>query len=106
MPEENFRMLYRLSRQAAADFFAELEPILNNGQRTTRLPPLIQFITTLHFLAQGSYQKSLAKDRHNSISQPSASRVISSVINAIIEQFHYLIKFPTEDNELINVKEG
>jgi hypothetical protein len=107
MPEENFRKMYRLSREAARDLYLELLPHVDLGRRITKIPPVVRFITTLHFLAQGSYQKSIGKDQHCSISQSEVSNSLHEMIDILLEHaaVNY-IRFPRNVTEVTRIKTG
>lgn len=99
--------MYRFSRAQAQLLFLEIEPFLNAGQRLTRIPPVVQFITALHFYCHGSYQKSVGGDRHSSLSQSSVSRCLHIVTEAIVNNLApRVIKFPQTIEEITEVKNG
>lgn len=107
LPEENFRQMYRLNVDSARDLFEEIIPHLNNGQRRSKIPTVVRFFSALHFLAHGSYQKSVAQDRLTGMSQPALSRCIHEVINVIVNHLsNNFIKFPRNPVEIANVKNG
>lgn len=93
--------------QTARDIFDELVPFLNEGQRNTRIPPVLQFFSSIKFLAHGSYQKPVAQDKATPCSQPSVSRHLHKVVDAIVNYFgNRYIKFPQTLEEIISTKQG
>lgn len=106
MPEENFRKLFRLSREAARDFVNELLPFMEQNRRATAIPNVLKIMTTLHFYAHGSYQKSIGKDYNSVLSQASVSRCITVVSTVITEHLvQRYIKYPTTNLEINFVKQ-
>ncbi|KAF2879989.1 hypothetical protein ILUMI_26177, partial [Ignelater luminosus] len=82
MPNEVFRRLY---------CFLTLE-------KSPKIPKVVRFIMALHFYAQGNYQKSART--HCPMSQSAVSNCITSVTNAIVNNFSgRVIKFPSTLNE-------
>ncbi|XP_008212693.2 putative nuclease HARBI1 [Nasonia vitripennis] len=77
----------------------DLEPDLI-GVRASAIPPYIQILSVLRFLAEGSYQKGFCQDFHHPISQATASRWIIRVVDAINNNLanRFLI-FPTTELE-------
>ncbi|KAK3092416.1 hypothetical protein FSP39_002572, partial [Pinctada imbricata] len=71
--------------------------------RSLPIPPHIQVLTTLRFLAKDDFQSETA-DLHG-ISVSSACRVIDGVCKAICSRMNN-IKFPTSQEEFRNIKEG
>lgn len=61
---------------------------------------------TLHFYAQGGYQKSIGHDHIMPMSQASVSRCIAEVTDAINNNMHYYIHFPITEEARNSVKEG
>ncbi|KAG5870318.1 hypothetical protein JTB14_038401 [Gonioctena quinquepunctata] len=105
MPEENFRQFFRLSREAAFDLFLEIEPHMEVSRRNTRMAPVIRFISSLHFFAHGSYQKSVGKDSHCALSQPSVSKCLKEVVSIMNEHLgHHYIHFPSTVREIAVAK--
>ncbi|XP_031358778.1 putative nuclease HARBI1 [Photinus pyralis] len=42
IPEENFRKMYRLSKEAARDLYLELLPHMDQGRRVTKIPSVVR----------------------------------------------------------------
>jgi len=107
IPEELFRKLYRFDVQTARDLLDELLPFLEERQRNTRISSILQFFSTITFLAHGSYQKPVAQDKTNPCSQPSVSRHLHKVIDTIVNYLgNRYIKFPQTFEEVIATKQG
>ncbi|XP_063911205.1 putative nuclease HARBI1 [Zophobas morio] len=106
VPEESFRKTYRLSRQAARDVFQEILPRMERGRRATRTPSVVRFMVSLHFFAQGSYQKSVGKDQHCAVSQSVVSKSLKEVTNLLVEIAPRYIQFPRDMQEAVAVKAG
>lgn len=68
---------------------------------------MFQILCTLSFLANGSYQKIIAKNVDTYVSQPSASRAIQQVINALndVNILNKYIRFPQNHEERQVLKE-
>ncbi|KAJ8964593.1 hypothetical protein NQ317_000078, partial [Molorchus minor] len=88
IPALEFKKMFRLTRDLAHSLFLQINEVLDNGHsRVTRIPTVIQFFVALHFYSHGSYQKSIEKDRHCSLSQSSVSRCLHSVTDIIVNYF-------------------
>lgn len=94
---------FRLPRAVLLDLCAVLGPALQRSTRRNRAVPVpLQVLTTLGFLATGTFQRELA-DR-SGISQPTFSRVMPDVLGGIIGLSHLYIKFPYTVGEQANKK--
>ncbi|OXU22898.1 hypothetical protein TSAR_014176 [Trichomalopsis sarcophagae] len=68
--------------------------------RASVIPPHIQVLSVLRFLAEGSYQTGFSQEFHNPISQATASRCIIRVVDAINNiLWHRFLRFPTTEVE-------
>lgn len=71
---------------------------------TTIISPIfcIQVLTALRFFAAGSYQMDVGENQHSAVSQPTVSRIIEEVVNALCEQsiIDQYIHFPRNFEEL------
>lgn len=80
-----------------------LGPALQRSTLRNRAVPVpIQVLTTLGFLATGTFQREMA-DR-SGISQPTLSRVMPHVLGGIIALSHFYIMFPYTVGEQANKK--
>lgn len=94
---------FRLPRAVLLDLCAVLSPALQrNSRRNHAVPVPLQVLTTLGFLATGTFQRELA-DR-SGISQPTLSRVMPDVLGGVIGLSHLYIKFPYTVGEQANKK--
>ncbi|XP_069105078.1 putative nuclease HARBI1 [Argopecten irradians] len=68
--------------------------VTHRTKRSLALPPLLQVLVTLRFLATGAFQQ-LIGDSLNRISQPTISRIVRRVTRALTSLVKDFIKFPT-----------
>lgn len=68
----------------------------------------MQVLTTLRFLASGSYQNDIGHNIYMAISQPSVSRCIKHVTTILNtpEVFNTWVKFPGNIQQLQSVRNG
>ncbi|CAL9690972.1 unnamed protein product [Knipowitschia caucasica] len=96
---------FRLPRAVLIELCHDLEPALrSHTHRSNPVPPHVQVLSTLGFLATGTFQRELG-DRVG-ISQPSISRALPRVVDAIIQLAPQYIKFPYSAEEQVSVKMG
>lgn len=100
LPDEEFRKMYRLTKELAQNLIAELEPHMNHGQRNTRLPIDLRVLAALRFFAHGSYQKCIGANQNVYVAQQTMSDIIREVCNAIEDIAHRYIKFPTNAEDI------
>lgn len=62
------------------------------------IPPLMQVMAFLRFLACGSFQEVIS-DTFNHMSQPSVSRILTRVSDALVRRRNRFIKFPENIDE-------
>ncbi|XP_024882510.1 putative nuclease HARBI1 isoform X2 [Temnothorax curvispinosus] len=62
-------------------------------------------LSALNFIASGSYQKRVGQDYLSCMSQPTISKILRKVVNALNILMEQWIKFPIEENEIQRVKE-
>lgn len=102
---EEFRQRYRLSKECFTGLVEELLPDLERStNRSHALKPDDMLSSALRFYATGSFQ-SLIGD-HAGISQPSLSRIISEVTDALNRRLSSHIYLPRTDDEIAKVKDG
>ncbi|XP_055843196.1 putative nuclease HARBI1 [Episyrphus balteatus] len=98
MPEERFRELFRLTRDAAQILLTEMSPHMHQGQRKTFIPIPIRLCAALHFYASGSYQRDIGQDFSAAMSRTMISRIVGEVSLILQNKFSgKWIKFPRED---------
>ena len=92
----NFKELVCVYRMPPHLMMDLLELVYNDlaGQRSTRLPPHIQLLVCVRFLASGGYQKDIAQNMEHPISQTSVSRCIDQVLEALSNLRDTFIRFP------------
>ncbi|XP_015377460.1 PREDICTED: putative nuclease HARBI1 [Diuraphis noxia] len=79
---DEFMGAFCLNQQLVINIIDALRTSLQH-KRTSGLSPELQVLVSLHFYAQGSYQKGLGGNSILNISQPSVSRCIHYVTEAI-----------------------
>ncbi|KAJ1217185.1 hypothetical protein NDU88_004780 [Pleurodeles waltl] len=93
MEERHILVTYRLDRATIQELCAQLEPDLMSAIRhPTGIPPLVQVLSVLHFLASGSFQTTVAMA--SGMSQPMFSNVLSRVLSALLKHMRSYIVFP------------
>lgn len=96
---------FRLPRAVLMELCNSLEPALRSRtRRSNPVPPHVQVLCTLGFLATGTFQNFVG-DRVG-ISQPTISRIIPPVLDGIIKLAPQFIKFPWNAAEQIPIKRG
>ncbi|KAJ1181970.1 hypothetical protein NDU88_007169 [Pleurodeles waltl] len=93
MEERHVIITYRLDRATIQELCAQLEPDLMSAIRhPTGIPPQVQVLSVLHFLASGSFQTTVAIA--SGMSQPMFSKVFSRVLSALLKHMRSYIVFP------------
>lgn len=95
--EEQFRKHYRMVQWVMMDLIERLIPFLPYHEHG--IPPHLQVLATVRFMAEGSYQKGLGQDFNHPMSQSSISKYMHIVIPAIITLSEQFIRFPTTEEE-------
>ncbi|XP_034035036.1 putative nuclease HARBI1 [Thalassophryne amazonica] len=94
---------FRLPRQVLLDLCAALEPRLKREtRRTCAIPVSLQVLSTLGFLATGSFQREIA-DR-SGITQSTMSRILPHVLSGIRDLAPLHIRFPYNNAEQAMIK--
>ncbi|KAJ1120126.1 hypothetical protein NDU88_008301 [Pleurodeles waltl] len=102
MEDRNIIITYRLDRTTIQELGAQLEPDLMSATRQpTGVPPLVQVLSVLHFLASGSFQATVAMA--SGMSQPMFSNVLTRVLSALLKHMRSYIVFPQVE-DLATVK--
>ncbi|KAJ1198465.1 hypothetical protein NDU88_002306 [Pleurodeles waltl] len=102
MEERHIILTYRLDRATIHELCAQLEPdLMSPIRQPTGIPPLVQVLSVLHFLASGSFQTTVGIA--SGMSQPMFSKVLSRVLSALMKYVRSYIIFP-EVGELATVK--
>ncbi|KAJ1145358.1 hypothetical protein NDU88_011647 [Pleurodeles waltl] len=93
MEERHVIITYRLDSTTILELCAQLEPDLMSAIRhPTGIPPQVQVLSVLHFLASGSFQTTVAVA--SGMSQPMFSNVLSRVLSALLKHMRSYIVFP------------
>uniref|UniRef100_A0A3B3SEG3 Putative nuclease HARBI1 n=1 Tax=Paramormyrops kingsleyae TaxID=1676925 RepID=A0A3B3SEG3_9TELE len=96
---------FRLPRLVLTELCDTLEPVLrSHTRRLNPVPPHVQIICTLGFLATGTFQRELAD--WVGISQPSISRALPRVVDGIHQLATQYISFPYRPQQQLPVKRG
>ena len=94
---------FRLPRHLLLELCHTLEPHLRREtRRSNAIPAPLQVLSTLAFLATGSFQREIG-DR-SGISQPSLSRTMPTVLRAISSLSAQYIRFPYHDAQQTVIK--
>ncbi|KAJ1215241.1 hypothetical protein NDU88_002850 [Pleurodeles waltl] len=97
MEERHVIITYRLDRTTILELYAKLEPDLMSAIRhPTGIPPQVQVLSVLHFLAIGSFQTTVAMA--SGMSQPMFSNLLSRVLSALLKHMRSYIVFPQVEN--------
>ncbi|XP_050687164.1 putative nuclease HARBI1 [Eriocheir sinensis] len=92
--DEHLLRHYRMPRHEILRLCDELSPLLSRAtKRAHAIPTHTQVLVTLRFLASGTFQNVIADT--TGLTQPSVSRIISSVTNILYEKAKMEIKMPT-----------
>ncbi|KAJ1152906.1 hypothetical protein NDU88_005680 [Pleurodeles waltl] len=93
MEERHIKVTYRLDRATIHELCAQLEPDLMSAIcHPTGIPPLVQVLSVLQFLASGSFQTTVTIA--SGMSQPMFSNVLSRVLSALLKHMRSYIVFP------------
>ncbi|KAJ1184567.1 hypothetical protein NDU88_001371 [Pleurodeles waltl] len=93
MEDRHIILTYRLDRATILELCAQLEPDLISATcHPTGIPPLVQVLSVLHFLASGSFQTTVAIA--SGMSQHMFSNVLSRVLSALLKHMRSYIVFP------------
>ncbi|KAJ1170782.1 hypothetical protein NDU88_002654 [Pleurodeles waltl] len=96
MEDRHITITYRLDRATIQELCAQLEPdLMSTTRHPTGIPPLVQVLSVLHFLASGCSQKTVAMA--SEMSQPMFSNVLTGVLSALLKHLRSYIVFPQED---------
>ncbi|KAJ1097843.1 hypothetical protein NDU88_002959 [Pleurodeles waltl] len=93
MEERHLIITYRFDRATIQELCTQLEPDLMSAiAHPTGIPPQVQVLSVLHFLASGSFQTTVAMV--SGMSQPMFSNVLSRVLSALLKHMQSYIVFP------------
>uniref|UniRef100_A0A667X5Q1 Putative nuclease HARBI1 n=1 Tax=Myripristis murdjan TaxID=586833 RepID=A0A667X5Q1_9TELE len=95
---------YRFPKNILMDLCHDLQPMLEREtKRTQAIPVHIQLLSTLGFLATGT---GFQRDPVCGISQPTLSRIMPAVLDAIISLAPTYIQFPYRHHQQAEIKRG
>ncbi|XP_055852488.1 putative nuclease HARBI1 [Episyrphus balteatus] len=98
MPDEQFRAVYRFTRECAFKLIEEMSPHMAKGQRKTFVPIPLRICTALHFFATGSFQRDVGQDFTAALSRTMVSRSVKEVSTVLQNKLMpKWIQFPTEE---------
>ncbi|XP_012285523.1 putative nuclease HARBI1 isoform X2 [Orussus abietinus] len=106
VPENEFRSLYRLSKDAVWALIDELRPFMPVKRRITAIPIELQILVALNFMATGSYQRRIGQDFLTCMSQAMISKSLHATVNGLNQLMKKWIAFPVSDAKLNAVKQG
>lgn len=96
---------FRLNKTAFKYVLEEIRPKLNCNMRKSAITPTIKLATALRFFAQGSYQLSVGNDFNLSLAQPTVSKILSEVLDAMSTTIcKTWVKFEMSDDEITECK--
>ncbi|CAG4941624.1 unnamed protein product [Parnassius apollo] len=99
VPAEVFTKLYRLSKRTA-HFLVECLHQNLNRQRQHGIPVHIKVLASLHFFGHGGYQTTVGQGQYLGLSQPSVSKCLQEVADAIITVLlNGMVLFPETEEE-------
>ncbi|KAJ1202706.1 hypothetical protein NDU88_006503 [Pleurodeles waltl] len=97
MEERHVIITFMLDRATIQELCTQLEPDLMFAIcHPTGIPPQVQVLSELHFLASGSFQTTVAIASR--MSQPMFSNVLSRVLSALLKHMQSYIVFPEVEN--------
>ncbi|XP_031328239.1 putative nuclease HARBI1 [Photinus pyralis] len=102
--EKDFKQMFRLDKVSVMGLIEEIGP---HYQNTGSIPLHLKVLTTLNFVATGSFQNPVGSSCWISLSQPSVSRIIHEITSLISQ--HLLpewVQFPTDFETKNNIKQG
>lgn len=105
MPDREFLLQYRMRKEDVHVLSELLRPLLEK-ERTTKYVIGVEqeVLATLLFYGSGSFQRVVASNYENGMSQPTVSRTIERVTNAIITTLRHLISFPVDNGIIQSTK--
>ena len=90
---------FRLTRGMAIDLVQLLRPHCYYNDHSLAIKIDLQILAVLRFFSEGMIQKTIASDFNHVMSQPSFSRSLDRVLNALDRIKNDFIKFPSTREE-------
>eukprot|EP00102_Acyrthosiphon_pisum_P011709 XP_008180533.1 PREDICTED: uncharacterized protein LOC103308621 [Acyrthosiphon pisum] len=108
LTERAFVKKFRLTKGLVNILIDELCPYLEPPSRKSAISIERKVLTALRFFASGSYQQDIGENRASSLSQPSVSKCIAEVCDALNMPniFSKYVRFPSTLNDLIILDRG
>lgn len=103
IPDNLFVKKYRLPKSLCISLIEELEPFDN---QRTKLSFFQRFLCALYFFANGSFQGCVGANTDICFSQSSVSRSLAAVSELIVARKKPEIRFPTTNDEQMQIKIG
>lgn len=97
--DEQFRRYYRMPPHMAVQLIVLLVDRGYLSVHPQGVPPHLQVLGVLRFLASGAYQAGLGHDYNHAMSQSTVSKYIHKVITAINRLKKEYLKFPSNEVE-------
>lgn len=107
MPDEDFRLMFRLSKSVAAAVIEEVlvaNPSLRISGNSMAISFETKFLAALNFFANGSYQKPTAENRWFCQAQPTFSKNLHIVLDAMMKIATKHIHMPSTPDEVLAAK--
>ncbi|KAJ1206667.1 hypothetical protein NDU88_002069 [Pleurodeles waltl] len=93
MEERHVIITYRLDCATIQELCTQLKPdLMSTIRHPTGIPPQVQVLSVLHFLASGSFKKTMAIA--SGMSQPMFSNMLSRVLSALLKHMQSYVGFP------------
>ncbi|XP_066593221.1 putative nuclease HARBI1 [Prorops nasuta] len=100
---KDFKCRFRISKDLVGMVLSRIEQkIVHNSERNNAIPPIIQLIVTLRFVASGSFLISVAD--FCGISIASAQRIVHKVLMSIAEMYNEFVKFPSDRSNILRTQ--
>ncbi|CAI6356645.1 unnamed protein product [Macrosiphum euphorbiae] len=97
---------FRFSKNLVKNLIELLQTRIVSKNRSSAIDLNTKILVTLNFLATGSYQSPIGNSRYAALSQPTVSRCISEVVEALNHPqiFNEWVKFPKNLNEITEIR--
>ncbi|CAB3256809.1 unnamed protein product [Arctia plantaginis] len=99
-----FREKYRVNKDLFMYLLEELRVHITPSQRSDAVPFELKLLSSLSFLATGSYQRIVGNECDISLSQSSVSRSHLTIVNALNAIMQKQIQFPCTEHQRNDVK--
>ncbi|XP_022182585.1 putative nuclease HARBI1 [Myzus persicae] len=108
LSDRKFIGTYRLSKQLVEELIDTLTPYMNSPMTSSGITIKRKVLTALRFFASGSYQQDIGEHRGAALSQPSVSRCITEVAEALNNPIilNKYIHFPSTIEQLNIIRQG